>query len=135
MLEHSYLPAYVAWQYISQYITNLFYTRCNFVYTALFVHPAYICKGGVMYIWNYLDYKPDLNSNKHSQIITHGIYIHIHILKYINPPVITWPLSLEYKDCTICKCLAYISSLYTITSLDNTRTLQVQQVRNLAYGP
>ena len=50
---------------------------------------AYICKGGIMYIWNNLVYKSDLNSNKHSQIITHGIYIHIHTIKYLNFPVIT----------------------------------------------
>ena len=47
---------------------------------------AFISIGGVMFYWNYLANKPDLNSNTDSHIITHGIYIQIHIIKYLNPP-------------------------------------------------
>ena len=76
-----------------------------------------------MYIWNYLFYKADLNSNKHSQIITNGIYIHIHTIKYLN--LITWPFGLEYKDSTICEGFAYISSLYTLTLLNLNQNIVV----------
>ena len=52
---------------------------------------AYICIGGVMYVWNYLVYKPDLNSKhlinmKTISDYSHGIYVNIHVIKYINPP-------------------------------------------------
>ena len=53
---------------------------------------AYICIVGVMYVWNYLVYTPDLNSKHLINIKTisdyYPWYLHtfMHFIKYINSP-------------------------------------------------